>query len=234
MKLDVLATGPHPDDVELGCGGTLLKLAAMGKKTGIFDLTQGELGTRGTPEIRLQEAERAAKLLNVEVRENLGLSDGFFQNNKENQLKIIQIIRKYRPEVVLASALEDRHIDHGRAAKLVHDACFLSGLKSIDTGQEAWRPKHIFHYTQWQNLKPDFIVDISGYLDQKVEACLAYKSQFYNPESQEPETAISTQNFLRSIHFRAEDMGRLIWREAGEGFQSNSALGISSPLDFLR
>lgn len=234
MKLDVLATGPHPDDVELGCGGTLLKLATLGKKTGILDLTRGELGTRGTPEIRLQEAEKAAELLNAEVRENLEMRDGFFENNEENQLKVIQIIRKYRPEIVLASALEDRHIDHGKAAKLVHDACFLSGLKSIDTGQEVWRPKHIFHYMQWQNFQPDFIVDISGHLDQKIEACLAYKSQFYNPESQEPETAISAQNFLNLIRSRAEDLGRLIWKEAGEGFQTQAALGVSSPLDFLQ
>lgn len=235
MKLDVLATGPHPDDVELGCGATLAKLAEQGKKTGIFDLTKGELGTRGTPEIRLKEAEAAAEILNVSVRENLGMRDGFFEINEENKLKIIQIIRKYKPEIVLASALDDRHIDHGRAAQLVHEACFLAGLKSIDTDQEAWRPKHIFHYIQWKNLEPNFVVDVSGsnYLDKKIEACLAHKSQFYDPKSKEPETAISGKKFIDIMRARAEDMGRLIWTDAGEGFQTRAMLGLKTPLDFI-
>ncbi|MXV38364.1 bacillithiol biosynthesis deacetylase BshB1 [Flavobacteriaceae bacterium Ap0902] len=233
MKLDILAMAPHPDDIELGCGGTLAKAVANGKKVGIVDLTQGELGTRGTAEIRMQEADAAAKILGVHARENLKMRDGFFQNNEENQLKIVEVIRKYQPEILIASALEDRHPDHGRGAQLIKQAAFLSGLKRIDTGQEAWRPKKVFHLIQWRSLKPDFVVDISGYLDTKVEACLAYKSQFYDPNSDEPETAISSKSFKDSITYRASEYGRLIFKDMGEGFMSESLLGVDNLEVFL-
>lgn len=226
MKLDILATGPHPDDVELGCGGTLAKMIAQGHKVGILDLTQGELGTRGTPQLRLQEAQNAADILGVHCRENLAMRDGFFKNDEEHQLQIIKIIRKYQPDILITSAPVDRHIDHGRACQLMKEAAFLSGLRSIDTGQAAWRPKQIFSYIQWQPLTPDFIVDITGFLDIKKAACLAYKSQFHNPDSTEPETAISSKNFAESIEYRAKDAGRIIWKDAGEGFIKQNTLGV--------
>lgn len=228
MTLDILAIAPHPDDVELGCGGTLAKAVAEGKKVGIIDLTKGELGTRGTPEIRMQEAENAAKILGVHVRENLGMRDGFFQNNEENQLKIIEVIRKYQPKILICGAPEDRHPDHGRATELIRQAAFLSGLKSIKTHHEAWRPKRVFMFIQWKALQPDFVVNISGFLDTKIKACMAYTSQFYNPESHEPETAISSQNFKESITYRARDWGRLIWKDAAEGFIADSLLGVEN------
>lgn len=228
MKLDILAIAPHPDDVELGCGGTLAKAVAEGKKVGIVDLTRGELGTRGTPEIRLQEANNAAKILGVQVRENLGMRDGFFENNEANQLKIVEIIRKYQPEILICGAPEDRHPDHGRATELIKRSAFLAGLKSIDTQQEAWRPKRIFMFIQWKPLQPDFVLDISGYLDTKIASCMAYKSQFYDPNSDEPATAISSQNFKDSISYRAKDWGRLIWKDAAEGFIADSLLGVNS------
>lgn len=228
MKLDILAIAPHPDDVELGCGGTLAKAVTEGKKVGIVDLTRGELGTRGTPEIRLQEANNAAKILGVQVRENLGMRDGFFENNEVNQLKIVEIIRKYQPEILICGAPEDRHPDHGRATELIKRSAFLAGLKSIDTQQEAWRPKRIFMFIQWKPLQPDFVLDISGYLDTKIASCMAYKSQFYDPNSDEPATAISSQNFKDSISYRAKDWGRLIWKDAAEGFIADSLLGVNS------
>ena len=228
MKLDILATGPHPDDVELGCGGTLAKMIDQGSKVGILDLTCGELGTRGTPELRLKEAAEAAEILGIHVRENLKMRDGFFVNDEEHLLKIIKIIRKYQPEIVITSAPKDRHIDHGRAAKLIKDACFLSGLRRIETGQEVWRPKQIFSYIQWLPLNPDFIVDISGYLDVKIKACLAYKSQFYDPESKEPETPISSKSFIDSIKNRAEETGRIIWKDGGEGFIAENFLAVDN------
>lgn len=233
IKLDILAIAPHPDDIELGCGGTLAKAVANGQKVGIVDLTRGDLGTRGTPEIREKESKDAAKILGVQARENLGMRDGFFEVNEENKLAIIQVIRKYQPEILIASALEDRHPDHGRAAKLIKDAAFLSGLKRIETGQEAWRPKRVFHIIQWRSLQPDFVVDITGFLDIKVKACLAYESQFYNPASDEPETAISSKNFKDSITYRASEYGRLIWKDAGEGFITESLLGVDNLDVFL-
>ncbi|MBV7441576.1 bacillithiol biosynthesis deacetylase BshB1 [Weeksellaceae bacterium TAE3-ERU29] len=228
MKLDILAAGPHPDDVELGCGGTLAKMIDQGSKVGILDLTCGELGTRGTPELRLKEATNAADILGVHARENLKMRDGFFINDEEHLLKVIKIIRKYQPEIVITSAPKDRHIDHGRAAKLIKDACFLSGLRRIETGQGVWRPKQIFSYIQWLPLNPDFIVDISGYLDIKIKACLAYKSQFYDPESKEPETPISSKSFIDSIKNRAEETGRVIWKDAGEGFIAENFLAVDN------
>lgn len=233
MKLDILAMAPHPDDVELGCGGTLAKSIAEGKKVGIIDLTNGELGTRGTSEIRLQEAKNAQKILGAHVRENLNMRDGFFLNDETNQLKIIEAIRKYKPEIVITGAPEDRHPDHGRATALIVQSCFLAGLKRIETGQDAWRPKRIFHFIQWKPLNPDFVVDISGYLDTKIDACLAYTSQFHNPESNEPDTAISSKNFKDSIEYRAKDWGRLIWKDAGEAFLSESLLGVDNLDTFI-
>ena len=233
MKLDILAIGAHPDDVELGCSATLAKAIAEGKKVGILDLTQGELGSRGTAETR-KEAKAAAKILGVKVRENLQLSDGFFQNNKDNQLAIVKIIRQYQPDIVLSNPPTDRHPDHGKAAELVSNALFLSGLIKIDTQQEAWRPKKHFHYIQWLPIEPTFLVDVSGYLDIKVEACMAYKTQFYNPNLEdEPQTAISSKNFTDSIRYRALDLGRLIGVEAAEGFVACRYIGIQSLDDLI-
>lgn len=233
MKLDILAFGAHPDDVELGCGGTIAKEISLGKKVGIIDLTRGELGTRGTVEIRNQESASAAKILGVLVRENLDMRDGFFINDESHQLKIIQMIRKYKPEIVLCNAIDDRHIDHGKGSQLVSDACFLSGLIKIETEadglkQEAWRPKVVYHYIQWKNITPDFVVDITGFNDKKIEAILAYSSQFYNPNSDEPETPIASKNFLESLNYRAQDLGRLIGTDYAEGFTAERYLAVNS------
>jgi N-acetylglucosamine malate deacetylase 1 len=238
MKLDILAFGAHPDDVELGCGGTLAKEVASGKKVGIIDLTRGELGTRGTAEIRDAEAKAGATALGIDIRENLNMRDGFFVNDEKHQFEVIRMIRKYRPEIVICNAVDDRHIDHGKGSKLVSDACFLSGLIKIETEyegqkQEAWRPKVVYHYIQWKNLEPDFVVDISGFITKKTEAILAYGSQFYNPESKEPETPIATKNFLDSIHYRAQDLGRLIGKEYAEGFTAERYLAVNSLGDLI-
>lgn len=232
-KIDILAIGVHPDDVELGCGATLAKMIAQGKKAGILDLTRGELGTRGSAEIREQEAAKAAKILGVKFRDNLTLADGFFENNKENQLKIIAILRKYQPELVLCNAPKDRHPDHGRASQLSIQACFLSGLSKIETEldgnlQEKWRPKKVYHYIQWQDLKPDFAIDVTGFLETKIKACLAYESQFFDRKSKEAETPITSKNFLDSISYRAQDLGRLIGTDAAEGFTSDSLLALDN------
>ncbi len=233
MKCDFLAIGAHPDDVELGCGGTIVKLISEGKKVGIIDLTEGELGTRGTRETRAEEAKNAGEILGITARENLKLKDGFLTNSEDYQLKIVEKIRKYRPEIVLANAVDDRHPDHAKAAKLVSDACFLSGLRKIETFddgmlQDAWRPKQIFHYIQWKNVVPDFVIDISGFLDKKIEACLAYKTQFYNPDSNEPVTPIATKDFLESLTYRAQDLGRLSGVEYAEGFTTEKLLAFKN------
>jgi bacillithiol biosynthesis deacetylase BshB1 len=238
MKLDILAFGAHPDDVELGCGGTLAKEIANGKKVGIIDLTRGELGTRGSADIRDQESAAAAKILGVVVRENLRMRDGFFVNDEKHQMEIIKMIRKYQPEIVLCNAIEDRHIDHGRGSRLVSDACFLSGLRKIETeldgqNQHAYRPKLVYHYIQWKNIEPDFVVDISGYNDKRVAAILAYGSQFYDPNSNEPETPIATKNFLESLNYRAQDLGRLIGAEYAEGFTAERYLAVNSLSDLV-
>ncbi|MDO4881510.1 MAG: bacillithiol biosynthesis deacetylase BshB1 [Capnocytophaga sp.] len=238
MKLDILAFGAHPDDVELGCAGTLAKEIHLGKKVGIIDLTQGELGTRGSATIRLQEAENARQILKAEIRENLGFADGFFKNDKEHQLEIIKIIRKYQPEIVLCNAITDRHIDHGKGSSLVSDACFLSGLRRIATeingnSQTAWRPKQVYHYIQWKNIEPDFVVDISGFLEKKIEAVLAYKSQFYDANSNEPTTPISDKNFLDSVTYRARDLGRLIGVDFAEGFTTERVTAVKSIFDLV-
>ena len=233
MKLDILAFGAHPDDVELGAAATIAKEVSLGKKVGIIDLTQGELGTRGSKELRKTEALRAAKILGVTLRENLKFADGFFVNDKRHQLEVIKLIRKYKPEIVLCNAIEDRHIDHGKGSKLVSDACFLSGLEKIETEfegeiQTKWRPKLIYHYLQWNNSKPDFVVDISNFMDVKMEAVLAYTSQFYDPNSKESETPISSKNFTDSVYYRAKDLGRLIGVEYAEGFTVERLIAIAS------
>lgn len=233
MKIDVLAIGAHPDDVELGCGGTIAKLISEGKKIAIVDLTRGELGTRGTDETRALEAAEAAAILGISVRENLQMKDGFLQNSEEYQLRIVKMIRKYKPEIVFCNAIDDRHPDHAKAAKLVSDACFLSGLIKIETDldgekQKAWRPKQVFHYIQWKNIEPDFVVDISGFLDKKIEACLAYKTQFYDPKSSEPMTPIATKDFLESLTYRAQDLGRLSGVDFAEGFTSEKTIAIKN------
>lgn len=225
MKIDILAIGAHPDDVELGCSGTIAKEIANNKKVGILDLTKGELGTRGSAEIREKEANDAAKILNVAFRENLNFKDGFFKNDEEHQLKLIQVIRKYKPDVILCNAIDDRHIDHPRGAKLVIDSCFLSGLKKIVTEynnkeQEPWRPLNIYHYIQWKNLKPDFVVDISNFFEIKIKAVKSFKSQFYNEKEPVHNTPISTKNFIDSIEYRARDLGRLTNVDYAEGFIS--------------
>ena len=238
MKLDILAFGAHPDDVELGCSGTIAKEISLGKKVGIIDLTRGELGTRGSVEIRNQEAATAAKILGVSVRENLDMRDGFFVNDESHQLKIIKMLRKYQPEIVICNAIDDRHIDHGKGSQLVSDACFLSGLRKIETEhngekQEAWRPKLVYHYMQWKNIEPDFVVDISGFNEKRVEAILAYSSQFYDPNSNEPETPIATKNFLESLSYRAQDLGRLIGADYAEGFTVERYLAVNSLGDLI-
>ncbi len=236
MKLDVLAIGAHPDDVELGCGATIAKEIAKGKKVGIIDLTRGELGTRGTAETRDTEAEDARKILGVAVRENLSFADGFFVNDKKHQLEIIKVIRKYQPDIVLCNAIDDRHIDHGKGSKLVSDACFLSGLIKIETElenviQNPWRPKHVYHYIQWKHIEPDFVVDVSGFMDKKMGAVLAYKTQFFDANSKEPETPISSKNFTDSVEYRARDLGRLIGVEYGEGFTVERYVAVNSLYD---
>jgi bacillithiol biosynthesis deacetylase BshB1 len=237
-NLDILAFGAHPDDVELGCGGTLAKEIAAGKSVGIIDLTRGELGTRGSADIRDKEAQQAAAILGVRVRENLGFRDGFFKNDEAHQLEVIRVLRKYRPKMVLCNARSDRHVDHGRAAALVHEACFLSGLRKIETYdgnniQEAWRPSQVYHYMQWNNDAVDVAVDISGYIEHKLKAVEAYASQFYDPNSDEPETPISSKNFLDSIRHRAADLGRVVGVTYAEGFTTQRQLAVASLSDLI-
>lgn len=236
MKLDILAIGAHPDDVELGCGGTVAKEVANGKKVGILDLTRGELGTRGTAYTRGQEATDAAEILGVTVRENVAFADGFFVNDKAHQLEVIKMIRKYQPEIVLCNAIDDRHIDHGKGSQLVSDACFLSGLIKIETdvegqNQAPWRPKSVYHYIQWRDLKPDIVVDITSFIDKKMASVFAYKTQFYNPDSKEPETPISSKNFSDSIEYRARNTGRIVGVEYAEGFTVERYPAVESLFD---
>ena len=236
MKLDILAFGAHPDDVELGCSGTIAKEVNLGKKVGIIDLTRGELGTRGSVETRNFESAKASEILGVSVRENLDMRDGFFVNDEAHQMKVIQMIRKYQPEIVLCNAIDDRHIDHGKGSKLVSDACFLSGLRQIKTElngevQEAWRPKVVYHYIQWKNIEPDFVVDISDFMETKMNSVLAYSSQFYDQKSNEPLTPIASKNFLDSIKYRAQDLGRLVGVEYAEGFTVERYLAVNSLSD---
>ena len=232
IKLDILAFGAHPDDVELGCGGTIAKEISHGKKVGIIDLTRGELGTRGNVEIRNSESNNASKILGITIRENLNFKDGFFLNDQDHQLKIIECIRKFKPEIVLCNAQDDRHIDHPKGARLVSDSCFLSGLMKVKTkfknhDQASWRPKSVYHYIQWKNSSPDFLVDISGFVDVKLKAIKAYKSQFFDSQNSEPETLISKKNFLNDVINRSADLGRLIGVDNAEGFTTNRVIGIN-------
>lgn len=236
MKIDILAIGVHPDDIELSCSGTLLHHIAMGKSVALLDLSCGELGTRGSAELRLQEAEQAAKLLGAKVRGNLEMADGFFQYSKENVLKIVEFIRWLKPDIVLANAVSDRHPDHGRAAKLTADACFYAGLRKIETEwgdepQEAWRPKAVYHYIQDHNLKPDFVVDITPYMDKKMEVIMAYRSQFYDPASDEPETPISGKGFLEFVRGKNAMYGRPAGFTYGEGFKVARTIGVQNLFD---
>ncbi|KMQ71277.1 bacillithiol biosynthesis deacetylase BshB1 [Chryseobacterium koreense] len=233
MKVDILAIGAHPDDVELGCGGTLAKLISEGKTVAIVDLTQGELGTRGTNFTRAEESAQASKILGISARENLKMKDGFLLNNEEHQMQIVKMIRKYQPAIIFANAIDDRHPDHAKAAKLVSDACFLSGLVKIETvsegeNQKPWRPKQVFHYIQWKHIEPDFVVDISDFMDKKIEVCLAYKTQFYDPKSKEPMTPIATKDFLESLTYRAQDLGRLSGVGFAEGFTTEKLLALKN------
>lgn len=239
MNLDILAFGAHPDDVELGCGGTLIKEAAAGKKVGIIDLTYGDLGTRGTVEIRLNEAAQAAELMGLSARENLGFRDGFFMNDEAHRLKVIAAIRKYRPEIVICNAPEDRHPDHGRAAELVAEAAFYAGLTKIETcdanddTQAPWRPKAVYHYIQFKDLKPDFMVDISDFMEAKMKAILAHASQFYNPNSAEPQTLIASPEFLDYTRQRAGNLGIIAGVKYAEGFIVQRLPGVNYISDLL-
>lgn len=240
MKLDILAFGVHPDDVELSCAGTLISLIAQGKKVGVIDLTQGELGTRGTAQTRLEEATNAAMVMGLHLRENLQMPDGFIQNSTENQIKIIQAIRKYQPEIILANAISDRHPDHGKSAKLVSDAAFLSGLLKIETtdadgnDQKLWRPSYVFHYIQDEYINPDFLIDISNYHDKKLDAIMCYKTQFFNPNSNEPKTYISSNQFLETIKGRAQILGKRIGVAYAEGFTSAKMIGFTNFDAFIK
>jgi len=238
MKLDMLAFAAHPDDVELAASGTVLAHIALGKKVGIIDLTAGELGTRGSAALRFEEAKKSQQILGIDVRENLGMPDGFFRNTKEEQLKVIQILRKYQPEIVLCNSEFDRHSDHGRAATLVHEACFLSGLSKIQTSnngeiQTAWRPKSVYHYIQDYYTKPDLIFDITPFYETKIESIKAFSSQFYTPNSTEPETPISNEDFWPFLEARARDFGRAIGVKYAEGFTVKRPIGNNNLFNLI-
>jgi len=232
MKLDILCFGAHPDDVELGCGGTIIKEISLGRKIGIIDLTRGELGTRGTVVERDRESNIASSILGIHVRENMNFKDGFFKDDQDHKLSLVKKIREYRPDIVITNAPSDRHPDHPRSSQITVDACFLSGLEKINTNQQIWRPKNIFHYIQYNNISPDIVVNISDFIDQKIKAVKAYKSQFYNPDSSEAQTVISTKSFLDSIKYRAQDLGRLSNCDYAEGFVANQLMKLNSLLDF--
>ncbi len=239
MKLDLLAIGAHPDDIELSCGGTILKHVSLGYTVGILDLTRGELGTRGSAELRTLEAMEGAKLLGVKFRDQLTLRDGFFVVDEANMLPIISKIREYQPEIILANALEDRHPDHGRAAKLVHDACFFSGLIKIETLdnhgkiQKPWRPKSVYHYIQDRALKPDIVFDISEFVEQKHAAIMAFKSQFFDPTNTQPQTPISSADYLNALRGKDSVYGRYIGASYGEGFNVQRVVGVKNLFDLM-
>lgn len=233
MKLDILVFAVHPDDAELGCSGTILKHIAAGKKVGIVDFTRGELGTRGTAETRDAEAADSAKILGLHVRENLGFRDGFFKNDEDHQLELIRMVRKYKPEIVLTNALHDRHPDHGRAGDLANDAMFLAGLAKIETldngtKQEAWRPRLVLQYIQDRYIKPDIIIDISDFMEDKIACIRAFKTQFDSPDNKEPQTYISTPEFMESVIGRAREFGKNIGATYGEGFTCRKLLGVDN------
>lgn len=238
MKLDILVLAAHPDDAELGCGGTIAKHIALGQSVGIVDFTRGELGTRGTVQTRDEEAAAAAAILGLSVRENLNFRDGFFANDETHQLEVIRAIRKYKPTIVLANAIMDRHPDHGKGAELSFQSCFLAGLKKIETvengkTQEPWRPSVLYHYIQSQLIKPDFVVDVSGFWDTKMEAVKAFKSQFHDPTSKEPETYISSQGFIKMLEARGVELGHAIGVQYGEGFTTRRTIGVNALPEIL-
>lgn len=238
MKLDILAFAAHPDDVELAASGTVLAHLALGKKVGIVDLTRGELGTRGSATLRDEEAANSATILGITTRDNLNMRDGFFTNDETHQLRVIEMVRKYQPEIVLANSEFDRHTDHGKAAQLVHDACFLAGLRKIETQhngttQNAWRPKAIYHYIQDYHTQPDVLVDITPYFETKLKSIKAFSSQFYNPDSNEPESPISSADFLHFIEARAREFGRAIGVRYAEAFTVKRPIGTSNLLSLL-
>lgn len=236
MKLDILVIAAHPDDAELGCAGTILAHVAKGHKVGIVDLTKGEMGTRGTPELRVQEATKAAEILGLSARENLGFKDVYFQDDESHQLELIKIIRKYQPDIVLANAVSDRHPDHGKGSRLATNACFMSGLRKIETqlkgeSQKPWRPQYVYHYIQNNYIEPDFVMDITPYWETKVQSILAFQSQFHDPSSQEPESFISTPDFLPFIEARAREFGHKILTTYGEGFTVEKMIGVKNLFD---
>lgn len=239
MKLDILVFAAHPDDAELGCSATIAKHVAMGYKVGIIDLTQGELGTRGSVELRAEEAAEASRILGVSVRENLKLRDGFFVNDEQHQLPLIQAVRRYRPSIILANAVYDRHVDHGKASSLAYDAAFLAGLARISTRdvdgteQSPWRPAVVYHYIQSLFIAPDFIVDVSEHWETKVRAIGAFRSQFFNPNSSEPETYISKPGFMKMIEARGIEFGHAIGATYGEGFTVRRFPGVRSLFDLM-
>jgi len=239
MKLDILVFAAHPDDAELGCGGTIAKHVSLGHKVGIIDFTRGELGTRGTPETRQVEAAEAARILGASVRENLRLRDGFFQNDEASQLAVVRAVRKYQPEIVIANAIYDRHVDHGKGASLAYDGCFLSGLAKIETvdesgkKQQAWRPKAVYHYIQSHLIEPDVVVDITGFWETKLNAIKAFKTQFFDPGSKEPETYISKPGFLQMIESRGIEFGHAIGVTHGEGFTVRRYPGVDNLLNLI-
>ncbi|WP_214229189.1 bacillithiol biosynthesis deacetylase BshB1 [Pedobacter sp. B4-66] len=238
MKLDILVLAVHPDDAELGCSGTIAKHIALGKKVGIVDFTRGELGTRGTAETRDEEAADSAKILGIQARENLRFRDGFFKNDEEHQLEVIKMIRKYQPEIILTNALHDRHPDHGRAGDLANDACFLSGLPKISTEldgvqQQAWRPRLQLQYIQDRYIKPDVIIDITPYIETKLASIKAFKTQFFNPELDGPDTYISSPDFFESVIGRSREFGKSIGTTYAEGFTCRKLLGVNSLFDLI-
>ncbi len=233
--VDILAIGIHPDDVELSCAGTLLKHIDAGYTAGILDLTKGELGTRGSAELRLKEAEAAAKILGVQFRENLGMEDGFFKNDKINLYLLVEKIRQHRPRIILCNAVSDRHPDHGRASQMVSEACFYAGLAKIETAfnkefQLPYRPCAVYHYIQDRNLKPDLLVDITPYVDKKLKAIMAFSSQFFDPKSKEPTTPISSPEFIESVKAKMRVHGRDIQAEFAEGFTVERTIGVDDLL----
>ncbi len=236
MKLDILVFAAHPDDAELGCAGTIAAHIDKGYKVGIVDFTAGEMGTRGTPEIRLQEAGKAKEILGLSVRENLGFKDVYFSNDEVHQLALVKMIRRYQPDIVIANAVSDRHPDHGEASALASKACFMSGLVKIETtldgeAQSPYRPKFIYHYIQNNFIKPDFVVDISDYWDKKMASIKAFKSQFFDPNSSEPESFISSKGFLDFVESRAREFGHSILCEYGEGFTVERMIGVTDLFD---
>jgi bacillithiol biosynthesis deacetylase BshB1 len=239
MKLDLLAFAAHPDDAEMSCGGTLLAHIQMGKKVGIVDLTRGELGTRGTPEIRAEESAEATRILGLHARENLGFADGFFENDRIHKLRVVQAIREYQPEIVLLNAVSDRHPDHGRGSTLVSESCFLAGLKMVETvgedgeKQTAWRPKQVYHYIQDRSHKPDLVMDISGHWEKKMESIQAFRSQFFDPNNAEPNTYISSPEFIKFLEARGREWGHLIGVEFGEGFTIERNVGVRNLFDLI-